>query len=264
MTHEESQHWEEFRAASILSPFLQIPISQFTFQDHPDLKVKINGKSIGIEITTIHPSMKLCNTQNTCKTKNNNICALKQIVKEITYECMKIFDIFNLSFAYQLNTNVIISDIKKSKEEIREEITSIFDLIVNDIKKIESNKLSYIFNYKGRLYFLNTRIEYYPNAEWKELYLKNKQLINICFPYVGFLSPLDFDFIKELIEKKEEKLHSYKERNKDIDDFWLCLFLPSEEKGFSIKGMKIPQESHYDYTRIIVAQEFPPFAHFIK
>lgn len=263
MTHEERQHWEEFRAASVLSPFLQIPISQFTFQDHPDLKVNVNGKNIGIEITTIHPPLKLCTIQNTY-TKSNNICVLEQIVKEITFECMKSYDIFDLTFAYQFNHNIVISNIKENKEEIRKEITSMFEMIYKDIKKIEGDKFSYSFNYKGRLYFINTKIEYFPNAGWKKLYLVNEHLINISFPYEGFLLPLNFESVKELVEKKQKKLQWYKEINKDIDDYWLCLFLPFEEKGLTINGLKMPQENHYDYTKIIIAQEFPPHAHFLK
>lgn len=261
----EKQKWEEFRAANIIAQFIHIPFSQFALQDFPDLKVRIKEKTIGIEITSIRIPITSNIMGNMDVSKGCNIGALEQAIKEITYEYMSCFQLFDISVDYQLNTNINILNLKKDKAAIREEIQAIF---LKFKKKLDKDfRKEYIqknFVIDGGKYILMTRIEFFPKAHWKELFIKDRTLINISFSYKGFLFPLKFDNIKHLIDNKNLKLDSYKKRNEQIDEFWLCLFLPREELGLSIKGMTLPPYYHSDYNKIIVAQEFPPHAHYLK
>ena len=70
---------------------------------------------------------------------------------------------------------------------------------------------------------------------------------------------MPFDFIQPLIAKKEEKFQTYKEKNPNIDAMWLCIFLPDEEFGFTIKGLECPMGYKSNYKRIILVQNTPPF-----
>ena len=70
---------------------------------------------------------------------------------------------------------------------------------------------------------------------------------------------MPFDFIQPLIAKKEEKLLTYKEKNLNIGEMWLCVLLPDEEFGFTIKGLECPTEYKSKYKRIILVQKTPPF-----
>lgn len=90
-------------------------------------------------------------------------------------------------------------------------------------------------------------------------FLFRKSRINIYFTFQGFLDPMPFDFIQPLIAKKEEKLLTYKEKNPNIDEMWLCIFLPDEEFGFTIKGLECPMGYKSNYKRIILVQNTPPF-----
>ena len=150
--------------------------------------------------------------------------------------------------------------INAKKNILRDEIEDIFIQLQNDIDKQHTNIQSY--SYKSDS-FLEVYITYYPNAGWKKEFEKDKDRINIYFTFEGFLSPMPFDFIKPAIINKEAKIESYKKKNPDINDYWLCLFLPDEEFGFTIKGVESPPQYESSYSRIFLAQNCPPFVRYL-
>ena len=130
----------------------------------------------------------------------------------------------------------------------------------NDIEENYTNIQSYSYNSDS---FLEVYITYHPNAGWKKEFENDKSRMEIYFTFEGFLSPMPFDYIKPAIILKEGKIESYRIKNPDIDDYWLCLFLPDEEFGFTIKGIKSPPQYNSSYSRIILVQNCPPFVRYL-
>ena len=86
---------------------------------------------------------------------------------------------------------------------------------------------------------------------------KDKLAFN--FQYEGFLARIPAQCIYKAIEKKEDKLISYKTLYGEcFDEFWLCIGLPLEERGYSISGESVESDFRSDYQRIYITQQLPP------
>ena len=72
----------------------------------------------------------------------------------------------------------------------------------------------------------------------------------------------DIKLIDIVIELVDARL-PLASKNPDIDDYWLCLFLPDEEFGFTIKGVESPPQYKSSYPRIFLAQNSPPFVRYL-
>ena len=257
------QEQEESMARHYLSCYLKIPYDNFNKSESPDFTTKINDKEIGIEVTTVHPSEIVTkddalSNNNNRKGQNKNI--IEKAIKNICYSRMIKYDIYDISIGIILNTDLYFKSYKinEKKNDIETEIDTIFQQLKNDISSIDDGLTIRTFTYTDT-YLERVDIEYFHNAGWKELFEKDKSSININFTFQGFLDPMPFSFIQPLIAKKEEKLQTYKEKNPNIDEMWLCIFLPDEEFGFTIKGLKCPMGYKSNYKRIILVQNTPPF-----
>lgn len=257
------QEQEESIARHYLSCYLEIPYDNFKKSESPDFTTNINGNEIGIEVTTVHPSeivTKADALNNNYNRKGQNKNIIEKAIKNICYSYMTKYNIYDISIRIRLNTDLYFKsyNINKKKKEIEPEIDTIFQKIKNDTSSIVEQFAFRTFTYSNK-YLESVYIQYYHNAGWKELFEKDRSRINIYFTFQGFLAPMPFDFIKPLLTQKEEKLQTYKEKNPNIDEMWLCIFLHDEEFGFTIKGLECPMGYKSNYKRIILVQGTPPF-----
>ena len=259
--NEYSQNSEEIIAMDLLCHFLNIPYNTVSQHESPDCIIELEGRKIGVEITTLRPSISLTKLLSG-RAQGQNKNQIERVVRILCFECMKNHEIFDISIRFMLRPELYFTSYKinAKKNILRDEIEDIFIQLQNDIDKQHTNIQSY--SYKSDS-FLEVYITYYPNAGWKKEFEKDKDRINIYFTFEGFLSPMPFDFIKPAIINKEAKIESYKKKNPDINDYWLCLFLPDEEFGFTIKGVESPPQYESSYSRIFLAQNCPPFVRYL-
>lgn len=80
------------------------------------------------------------------------------------------------------------------------------------------------------------------------------------FQYEGFLARIPAKCVYKAIEKKENKLRNYKTLyGESFDEYWLCVGLPMEERGYSIGGISLLESDFMsDYQRIYITQQLPP------
>lgn len=258
--NKQLQNLEEDTVRHLLSIFLQIPYSSIKKRESPDCLVTLNGKNVGIEITTMRPSMLV--TATTINSIGQNKNAIECVIKEICYNCMQKYEIYDISIRFRLNLDLYYTryNIKDKKKFLVEVVDGIFKNLQKDIVSETQEKYKikrYAYSYEE---FANITFEYCPYAGWKSIFMKDKTKINIYFTYQGFLFPIPFEYVKSFILKKEKKLESYKKNNQNIDEMWLCLYLPREEFGFSIKGIEVPLNYKTAYDRVILVQDFPHFA----
>ena len=57
ITHKDMQNMEEGIAASYLAAYLHIDYKQFEVRESPDLALTFDNKMVGVEITTLRPSI---------------------------------------------------------------------------------------------------------------------------------------------------------------------------------------------------------------
>ena len=259
--NEYYQNSEEIIAMDLLCHFLNIPYNAVTQHESPDCIIEFEGRKIGVEITTLRPSSSLTKLLSGRK-QGQNKNQIESVVRRICFECMKKHEIYDISIRFMLHRDLYFTSYKinDKKTILRDEIEDIFIQLLKNIDKKHTNIQSY--SYKSDS-FLEVYITYYPNAGWKKEFEQDKNRINIYFTYKGFLSPMPFDFIKPAIINKEAKIESYKKKNPDINDYWLCLFLPDEEFGFTIKGVESPPQYKSSYPRIFLAQNSPPFVRYL-
>lgn len=256
-----SQNQEEDMARYLLSCYLRIPFEDFQKGESPDFIINIEDKTVGIEVTTIHPSIMVTAddaAKNNSPRKGQNKNIIERTIKGLFYEYIERYNIYDIAIRIRLNYDLYFKSysINNKKDELRTEINEIFQRLKHDIGGITKLKG---YSYTKKL-LESVDVTYYPGAGWKDLFTKDKSSINIYFTFQGFLSPMPFDYIHPLIRKKERKLSMYKQNNHDIKEFWLCLYLPSEEFAFTVKGVDCPEGYKSDYDRIIMVQDTPPFA----
>ena len=259
--NEYYQNSEEIIAMDLLCHFLNIPYNAVTQHESPDCIIEFEGRKIGVEITTLRPSSSLTKLLSGRK-QGQNKNQIESVVRRICFECMKKHEIYDISIRFMLHRDLYFTSYKinDKKTILRNEIEDIFIQLLKNIDKKHTNIQSY--SYKSDS-FLEVYITYYPNAGWKKEFEQDKNRINIYFTYKGFLSPMPFDFIKPAIINKEAKIESYKKKNPDINDYWLCLFLPDEEFGFTMKGVASHPQYESSYSRIFLAQNSPPFVRYL-
>lgn len=259
--NESFQNSEEIIAMDLLCRFLNIPYNTIIPHESPDCIIDFEGRKIGVEITTLRPSLLLTKQLSGCK-QGQNKNQIESVVKKICYECMTNHEIYDISIRFKLCNELYFTSYKinDKKTILRNEIEGIFMKLQNDIEENYTNIQSYSYNSDS---FLEVYITYHPNAGWKKEFENDKSRMEIYFTFEGFLSPMPFDYIKPAIILKEGKIESYRIKNPDIDDYWLCLFLPDEEFGFTIKGVESPSQYNSSYSRIILVQNCPPFVRYL-
>ncbi len=100
-------------------------------------------------------------------------------------------------------------------------------------------------------------IESFSKKEYPDVSIpKNKLSLNV--QYEGFLAKLPSKCIYNAISKKEDKLIGYKTIcGECFDEYWLCIGLPLEERGYSISGASLESDFISDYQRIYITQQLP-------
>ena len=259
--NEYSQNSEEIIAMDLLCCFLNIPNNAIIPNESPDCIIDYEGRKIGVEISTLRPSSSLSQYLSGHK-QGQNKNQIESVVRRICYKCMTKYEIYDISIRFMLRQELYFTSYKinEKKTILRDEIEDIFIQLQNDIDKQHTNIQSY--SYKSDS-FIEVYITYYSNVGWKKEFEKDMNFINIYFTFEGIQSPMPFDFIKPAIIKKEDKIEYYKKKNPDIDEYWLCLLLPDEEFGFTIKGAEAPPLYKSSYSRIFLAQNCPPFVRYL-
>lgn len=84
-----------------------------------------------------------------------------------------------------------------------------------------------------------------------------KDLLSFNFQYEGILKKISTQCVINAINKKEKKLIKYKQIENNFDEYWLCIGLPLEERGFSISGICLEHNFKSGYQRIYITQQFP-------
>lgn len=85
-----------------------------------------------------------------------------------------------------------------------------------------------------------------------------KRDLSFNFQYEGFLTKVPSLCIYNAITNKEEKLIGYKTLYGDsFDEYWLCIGLPLEERGYSINGSNLESDFESGYQRIYITQQLP-------
>lgn len=256
--NEFLQNSDEMRVLDILCCFLKIPYKSVIQCESPDCIILYEGKRIGIEITSLRPSLML-NEYG----KPTNKKLIEKTIKKLCYDCMIEQDIYNISIGFMLHTSLYFTNyrVNERKKLLQIEIEKIFKDLHAKIDTYVGDKIQY-YHYTS-LSFLKVNIVYYPNAGWKDFFMKDKSYINIYFTFAGFLFPISIKCLESAISKKEKKIEYYKQLNPDIDEFWLCLYLSDEEFGFTIKGIEPLKKIKSSYSKIIIAQSFPFYVRFL-
>lgn len=224
------QEENEYREITPLISFLRIDIKQFKRRNGLpiDFAIEYNNKRIGIEVTDIRPY--LYNYRISKKATENTVeDIIKNNVIEDTISYFQI-DIILKEKTYKTKR-------LKTKSKFQEEIQQF-------LKRGKCNNPQYI--------------EYFSKREYSNVNIsKDKLLIN--FQYEGFLNKIPQECIYNAINKKERKLIEYKNLNGEkFDEFWLCIGLPYEEKGYTIIGAELKTDFKSDFQKIFLTQFLPP------
>lgn len=208
----------------------------------PDFRIRINNRTIGIEVTEIWPyKSKAAANNNKLKSEN----ALRDIIiSAISSEYVPFPSIDVI-----LDDKIYCINKLKGHEGIKKEIIDI----------LSHGKT------KGCQYIKYFMPHICPNAGFD----KNK--ISINFTWGGFQEqvPLKDDEGQENEEisnviynaiRKKEKILSDKCDYSVFAEYWLCIALPLEERRFSIKNIKLPLDFDSRFDRIYLTQQFPPLA----
>ena len=262
ITHKDMQNMEEGIAASYLAAYLHIDYKQFEVRESPDLALTFDNKMVGVEITTLRPSIYMTFPMDK-PSKGQSIQAVENAVRKIIYECMLDLNLFDLTMQIELEPELYFGGIqvKKVKDLLKSSFMDIFANFSNDVVEIDSSKVLRSYKYGKHGYFLSVEFTCYPNSGFDKLIKNNFSVISdiIKFTFHGFFHPLPFWSIEPFIRKKEKKLTFYKNQNTNFQEYWLCLYLPETEYYFTIKGVKIPESFETSYDRIIMIQSKPPF-----
>lgn len=215
----------------------------------PDFKLRYNGKRIGLEVVTLHPY----------KNHRFNVPAeVENFVSDYIHEKYQYQDCPEFScISIALGPKLLYSSGKlKNTPEVK---TAIENAI--------NRNIDYDYFAEFRLTDLTKDITV--DAEYLHSLTHLASQYGQKFPIVSFdnpggmQSPVSENDINVALSLKEEKYNRYTSHNGvQFDEVWLCMALPDEEYGFSIKGAPIPIiDSKFD--RIYLTQTTIPFARLI-
>lgn len=224
------QAQNEYREIEPLLSFLSIEYSQIKRRHGipVDFELRYSGKNIAIEMTDVRPYLE-------------NYGIAKKATENVVEEVVK---------------NMIIGDTISYFQ---------IDIILKE-KAYSTKRLKTNFEFQQEVHkFLQNGdcenpqfIESFSKSEYSDVNIpKNKLAFN--FQYEGFLARVPPQCIYKAIEKKENKLRDYKTLYGEcFDEYWLCIGLPMEERGYSIGGISLESDFMSDYQRIYITQQLPP------
>ena len=148
ITHKDMQNMEEGIAASYLAAYLHIDYKQFEVRESPDLALTFDNKMVGVEITTLRPSIYMTFPMDK-PSKGQSIQAVENAVRKIIYECMLDLNLFDLTMQIELEPELYFGGIqvKKVKELLKSSFMDIFANFSNDVVEIDSSKVLRSYKY---------------------------------------------------------------------------------------------------------------------
>lgn len=193
-----------------------------------DFELEYVGKKIAIEVTDARPYLE---NYKIAKKATENI--VEKIIRNMIREdTISYFQIGIILKAKTYRTKGLLTNLEFQKE--------VHELLQNGY----CEKPQYIESFSKKEYY-DVNIP------------KNKLAFN--FQYEGFLARMPSQCIYNAIREKEDKLISYKTLYGEcFDEFWLCIGLPLEERGYSISGESVESDFRSDYQRIYITQQLPP------
>lgn len=192
-----------------------------------DFELKYKDKNIAIEVTDVRPYFE----DYKIAKKATEVMVEEVIRNMITVDTMSYFKIDILlkekTYATKgLKTNL---DFLKEIEEFLQNGRSKKSEYIESLSKSEYTDVD---TQKGNIFF--------------------------NFQYEGFLSRIPIQCIYNAISKKEKKLIGYKTSYGEyFDEYWLCIGLPLEERGYSVGGSSLESNFISDYERIYITQQLP-------
>lgn len=215
----------------------------------PDFLLEYKGKSVGLEVVTLHPYQN--NDYNTPKQVENFISGyIHKYLQDRGYEG---FSCINIA----LGSKLLFSSGKlKNNTEVTTAIENAINGNVNPDFFVE---FRFVDLSKG----VEMEKEYIQKlTDLEALSGQKSPVISFCNPG-GIQIPINEEDINKALSLKEKKYNRYTSyEGQQFDEVWLCMALPDEEYGFTIKGAPVPTiNSKFD--RIYLSQTIFPFARLI-
>lgn len=244
-----SKHITEYFEIKPILDRLGVELMQNGISDKPDFRFTYEGKIIGLETTRCYPPDALIHKNNKEQNKyelgEKGVDAIINKYKKYKTErgeWVSLLVRFENGLYYTLrDTSLTKKDIERIGNEVIEEIENHIEdyhnCITIDKKTTELHKKRY---------------KYVSDILWDE-----PQEGKVILGWGGHAMPamtIELDSLRNAISGKESKLAEYKqlEKNKDIDEYWLCVNLPCSSNRFHFDLE--PFEILSGYSRIYVTQ----------
>jgi len=239
---------EYFEVKPILKS-LGIELRRVEVSEKPDFNFVYEGKKIGLETTRCYPPDALIHKNNKDQNKYeigekgvDTIIKKYKKYKTERGEWVSLFIGFQNGLYYTLrDTSLTKKDIEKIGNEVIKEIEKHIEVYHNCKTIDKKTSLSH-----------NKQYKYVSDILWDE-----PQEGKVLLGWGGHAMPamtIELDSLRNAISGKESKLAEYKqlEKNKDIDEYWLCVNLPCSSNRFHFDLE--PFEILSGYSRIYVTQ----------
>lgn len=223
------QAQNEYREIEPLMSFWGIEYSQIKRRHGLpiDFELKHGSKKIAIEVTDVRPYLE-------------NYKIAKKATENVVEEVIKNIIIGDTISYFQID--IILKEKAYSTKRLK----------TNLVFQKEIQKFLQIGNCEGSQY-----IESFSKIEHPDVSIP-KDKLSFNFQYEGFLAKIPSQCIYNAISKKEDKLRDYKTLyGESFDEYWLCIGLPLEERGYSIGGVSLDTDFFSDYQRIFITQQLP-------
>lgn len=239
---------EYFEVKPILKS-LGIELRRVEVSEKPDFNFVYEGKKIGLETTRCYPPDALIHKNNKDQNKYeigekgvDTIIKKYKKYKTERGEWVSLFIGFQNGLYYTLrDTSLTKKDIERIGNEVIEEIEKHIEDYHN-CKTID----------KKTTELHNNQYKFVSDILWDE-----PQEGKVLLGWGGHAMPaktIEIDSLRNAISSKENKLAEYKqlEKNKDVDEYWLCVNLPRSSNRFHFD--LAPFEIQSGYSRIYVTQ----------
>lgn len=211
MTHYELQKLEERDA---LKPLLKVfQVESVAYSEKPDTRISYDGKTIGIEVVGYHRSQEY---KEASSALNKSLKKYEKIINERGLRGKQIS---------------VMIDEEQTVHYSKSDESQLFNEIESSIKCIDYN-LHYVL-------FADADPILPPNEKCE---------VMRCG--ISFCEHISIDQLQKVIGKKELKLIEYKAlpKNRDIDDYWLVIYVNQHEYDY-FKGQQLPKVES-EYSRI--------------
>lgn len=190
---------------------VEIPMDDVICSDKPDIRIKKDGKIIGIEET------KCFSSENVKKaySRQDHIC--KQYEKYLSSQG---YNGVQVRLQFEDNLHEILQK-KKFNPQLIDEI---FEELERYREKGEMNDDRKWYTIHPREYY------HFRYVDWAEFKQTNSENNIVLETRSWIYYTVKTEWVKQCIENKEKSLQEYKmlDKNKDVDEYWLCVNVPTE------------------------------------